>query len=306
MKRPPRSAAPPATSAYDDRVVLGPPVHVRLERLSGDRSECADNGRFAGVLAARTQFHTGRAPRVRALARPPRWPSPSRCSLRTPGINGGERLRIGYVSANFKIPRRRYLISGLIEQHDRRGFEITGYSAAQTTASKRARAWVSAFDRFVDISGLASRDAAAIVHADAIDILVDLNGHTRGGRLAVFAYRPAPVQVGYLGHPATTGLDAIDYILVDPFVVPPNQQPFFTSAGAFARLLSVQRRQEANFRANAVARRMRVTGAGLCLLLLQQPSKISADLFDIGCDCLPRCPAACSGCSRIMSGPVLT
>src|SRR5580704_11980389 len=85
----------------------------------------------------------------------------------------------------------------------------------------------SAFDRLVDISALPHREAAARIHADEIDILVDLKGYTHQARPAISAYRPAPVQVSYLGFPATMGADFIDYIMVDPFVVPGSQQPFF-------------------------------------------------------------------------------
>ena len=109
--------------------------------------------------------------------------------------------------------------------------------------------------------------------ADAVDILIDLNGHTSGGRLALFAYRPAPVQVSYLGYPATTGADFIDYILVDRFVAPADQQPFYTERLASCRLLSVQRRSAADFRGDAVTRGVRAAGWRFRLLLFQQPSK---------------------------------
>jgi predicted O-linked N-acetylglucosamine transferase (SPINDLY family) len=118
------------------------------------------------------------------------------------------------------------LIAGRIEQHDRREFEIIGYSASPSDGSCSRLA--SAFDRFVDISETANREAARLVHADGIEILVDLDGFTLRARTAIFAYRPAPIQVNYLGYPGTTGADFIDYIIVDPFIVPADQQPFFT------------------------------------------------------------------------------
>jgi predicted O-linked N-acetylglucosamine transferase (SPINDLY family) len=85
-----------------------------------------------------------------------------------------------------------------------------------------------AFDRFVDIVPMQDPDAARLIHADALDVLVDLNGFTPAGRPKIPAYRPAPIQVNYLGYPGTMGADFIDYILVDRFVVPPEQKPFFS------------------------------------------------------------------------------
>jgi predicted O-linked N-acetylglucosamine transferase (SPINDLY family) len=138
------------------------------------------------------------------------------------------RTRIGYVSANFRQHAGASLIVGLIEHHDRQDFEIVGYSAGANDSGRTRARLASAFDRFVDISETPDRDAAQLVNADGIDILIDLNGYTQRGRTRIFAYRPAPIQVNYLGFPATTGADFIDYIIVDPFVVPTDQQPFFS------------------------------------------------------------------------------
>ena len=139
-----------------------------------------------------------------------------------------ERIRVGYVSANFRPHAGASLIAGLIERHDRQDFEVIGYSASPDDGSQTRARLASAFDRVVDISATTDRDAAHLVHAEGIDILVDLNGFTQGARTAILAYRPAPIQVNYLGFPATTGADFIDYIIVDPFVVPVDQQPFFS------------------------------------------------------------------------------
>jgi protein O-GlcNAc transferase len=138
------------------------------------------------------------------------------------------RTRIGYVSANFRQHAGASLIVGLIEHHDRQDFEIVGYSAGPNDLGQTRARLASAFDRFVDISKTPDRDAAQLVNADGIDILVDLNGYTQRARTTIFAYRPAPIQVNYLGFPATTGADFIDYIIVDPFVVPADQQPYFS------------------------------------------------------------------------------
>src|SRR5260221_3106035 len=102
------------------------------------------------------------------------------------------------------------------------------------------------FDRFVDIRVLSHREAARRIHADKVDILIDLKGYTHHARPAISAHRPTPVQVSYLGYPATMGADFIDYIIVDPFVVPASQQPFFSERlGQLPRSYQVNDRHRA-------------------------------------------------------------
>jgi protein O-GlcNAc transferase len=143
------------------------------------------------------------------------------------------RLRIGYLSSDFYDHATAYLIAELIERHDRGRFEIHGYSyGADPGGGMRARL-VSAFDHFTDIDALAHRDAAARIQADDIDILVDLKGHTHRARPKILAFRPAPVQVNYLGYPGTMGAPFIDYIVADDFIVPRDRQMFFAEQLAY-------------------------------------------------------------------------
>ncbi len=90
------------------------------------------------------------------------------------------------------------------------------------------RRLIEGLDQFADLRNVSDAEAARRIAADGVDILVDLKGHTREARTQIFAYRPAPIQVNYLGYPGTMGAPFIDYILVDDFVVPADQQPFFT------------------------------------------------------------------------------
>ena len=148
--------------------------------------------------------------------------------LPRPEPRPGERIRLGYLSADFRQHPVGVSIAGLIEHHDRRHFEVIGYSYGPNDGSALRTRLAGAFDRFVDISEMAHRQAAELIHADAIDIVIDLTGYTTHTRTCILAYRPAPIQVSYLGYPGTMGADFIDYIIVDPFVVPSDQQPFYT------------------------------------------------------------------------------
>jgi len=152
---------------------------------------------------------------------------PESAILRRPRPKPGERIRLGYLSADFRIHPVAFLIAGLIERHERKSFEIFGYSYSRDDRSAMRTRLVNAFDRFADIEKTPHRQAAELIHTDGIDILIDLTGYTAFCRPMILAYRPAPIQVNYLGYPGTMGADFIDYIIVDPFVVPPDQQPFF-------------------------------------------------------------------------------
>jgi protein O-GlcNAc transferase len=153
---------------------------------------------------------------------------PKSAMLTLPQPRPGERIRLGYLSADYYQHATAFLIAGLIERHNRSDFEVVGYSYGPTKEDNMRARLSAGFDRFVDVGKMSYRQAAEAIRADAIDILIDLKGFTRDCRPAILAYRPAPIQVNYLGYPGTMGADFIDYIIVDPFVVPPEQQAFFS------------------------------------------------------------------------------
>jgi len=142
--------------------------------------------------------------------------------------NRSERIRLGYLSGDFHQHATAHLMAELFERHNRHRFEVIGYSYGPDDGSAMRGRLVRAFDRLVDIRALSHRQAAAAIHDDAVDILIDLKGYTHGARPAIAAQRPAPVQLSYLGFPATMGADFVDYLVVDSFVVPGDQQPFFS------------------------------------------------------------------------------
>ena len=136
----------------------------------------------------------------------------------------GERIRIGYLSADFCSHATTILMAEILEKADRSRFELVGYCFSQDDKSAMRDRVKAAFDRFVDIRTIGDEEAAKLIHEDGIDILVDLKGYTQNGRSAILAYRPAPIQVNYLGYPGSMGCDFIDYILGDPVVTPMAHQ----------------------------------------------------------------------------------
>lgn len=130
------------------------------------------------------------------------------------------RLRIGYLSSDFRDHPVARQIVGLLERHDRSRFEVIAFSMGRDDRSAARRRVVAACDEFHDIAAMGSREAAAQIREREVDILVDLNGQTMGWRPAILRHRPAPVIATYLGFAGTTGGDLVDYIIGDPQVTP--------------------------------------------------------------------------------------
>ena len=134
----------------------------------------------------------------------------------------GGKLRIGYVSRDFKRHSVASFLQELWRHHDREKFQVHAYHAFPGGDDRTARLKALA-DQWRDIATLSDAQAAERVREDGIDILIDLGGHTSGNRLPLFARKPAPVQVTYLGYPATTGLHHMDARLTDALADPPGQ-----------------------------------------------------------------------------------
>lgn len=142
--------------------------------------------------------------------------------------NPSKKLRIGYLSSDFRLHPLAFLITELIELHDRNQFEIYAYSNASDDKTAERRRLETAFDHFIDIRQLSIEQLAQRIHQDHIDILVDLTGFTQASRSAVVALKPAPISVNWLGFPGTMGMlndgPLFDYILSDDFITPEHVQ----------------------------------------------------------------------------------
>lgn len=139
------------------------------------------------------------------------------------------RLRIGYLSADFKTHPVGQIMPQVIELHDRSKVEVFGYSIGIDDHSEIRKRLSAAFDHFVDLRDCSVTETAQRVRADEIDILVDLNGWTAEGRLEALALRSAPVQVTWLGYAGTTGHPKLaDYLLGDPVVTPLQHEHCYT------------------------------------------------------------------------------
>ena len=139
-----------------------------------------------------------------------------------------ERIRIAYLSADFRHHPMAYLMAGLFETHDRSRFETTAISFGLDPKEDFRKRLENSFDRFLDVQTKSDRDIALLLKELEIDIAIDLMGYTNNCRPGILAFRPTPVQVNYVGFAGTLGAEYIDYILADRFIIPEQSQPFYT------------------------------------------------------------------------------
>jgi len=200
------------------------------------------------------------------------------------------RLRVGFVSADFHQHATAILMAEVFEKMDRTRFEITLYSHGPDDNSPMRQRLKDGTDHFVEVSKAGDLEVAQRVRRDEIDLLVDLKGHTRDTRLALFAYRPAPVQVTFLGFPGTTGADHIDYFIGDEIVSPLSHASHYSE-----KLALMPRCYQPNDQQRALPGTYTRAMAGLpedALVLcgFNQPFKLSPEVFDVWCRLLKQLP----------------
>jgi predicted O-linked N-acetylglucosamine transferase (SPINDLY family) len=137
------------------------------------------------------------------------------------------KLRLGYLSPDFREHPVGHLTVGVIENHDKSRVESFGFSMGMNDASTLRKRFKVGFDHFFECSGKTSADIAQFIRAAEIDVLVDLAGFTAGSRAEIFAMRPAPIHVNYLGYPSTMGAPWMDYIVADDIVIPQHLASFY-------------------------------------------------------------------------------
>jgi len=141
-----------------------------------------------------------------------------------------DRIRVAYLSADFREHPVAHLITGLLEHHDRTRFETVGVSFGLDDAGPLRSRIERAFERFIDVRGKSDAEIAQLLYDAEIDIAVDLMGPTQGARPGILSYRPAPIQALYLGYAGSSGAAHIDYVIADRIVIPDGEQQFYSEA----------------------------------------------------------------------------
>ena len=139
-----------------------------------------------------------------------------------------DKLRIAYLSADFRVHAVAMLIAELLELHDRTRFEVVAISFGADESSEMRSRIMKSVDQFLEVNAKTDSEIARIINNLEVDIAIDLMGHTRHARIGILASHPAPIQASYLGYPGTTGAHFIDYLIADPIVLPFADQPFYS------------------------------------------------------------------------------
>jgi predicted O-linked N-acetylglucosamine transferase (SPINDLY family) len=207
-------------TGYDENVERAAQAVANGERvyLPGAFLSVADSAR------AQWQCALSFAARKQRAAHSPLWAGKA---------YSNDKVRVAYVSADFREHPVAMLLVGVLEHHDRGRFETFGIALSPEQSTPLGQRIKNAFARFIDVSGKTDREVAALLRELEIDIAVDLMGLSGSGRPGIFAHRPAPVQVGYLGFPATTASADLDYLLADNIVIPFSEQEFYTEQIAY-------------------------------------------------------------------------
>ena len=138
-----------------------------------------------------------------------------------------EKIKVGFVSSDFRTHSVPYFVRGLLRNYNKSKFEIHLYANTTTADLDHvSREFQNYTDRWHDITKLTYSQIADLVKSEEISVLIDLQGHTRGHRLKTFGFRPAPLQITYLGYPNTTGLKSFDYRISDNISEPEDAQDF--------------------------------------------------------------------------------
>ena len=146
----------------------------------------------------------------------------------TPSQSAAKKIKLAYISADFRDHALTILMVELFERHDRERFEVIAISLKQGSSSSIGNRVVKAFDQFIDATAMSDTEVADLIVELKIDIAIDLMGYTANSRTDILCFKPAPIQVNYLGYPGTMGLKVIDYIIADQFVIPPALKEFYT------------------------------------------------------------------------------
>jgi predicted O-linked N-acetylglucosamine transferase (SPINDLY family) len=139
-----------------------------------------------------------------------------------------DKIRLAYLSSDFREHAVAHLIAGVFERHDKDRFETIAISFGRDDKSEPRARIVFAFDHFIDVQDRSDAAVAALMREMEIDIAVDLNGHTKDSRPGILAFRPAPLQANFLGYPGTIGADYLDYIIADRFVIPEAHRTYYS------------------------------------------------------------------------------
>ena len=142
--------------------------------------------------------------------------------------SGNQKIKLGYFSPDFRNHAVSFLISGLIESHNREKFELIAFSMGSDEPDEMRNRLKASFDQFIDVSAKSDLEVAKLARDLKVDLAIDLGGITQNSRPSIFAYRVAPIQIGYLGYLGTMGSPYFDYLIADETIIPAESRDAYT------------------------------------------------------------------------------
>lgn len=220
-------------------------VESTLERMRSLPSETAHAQPFTmmGISDDPAEHLQAASIRAAAIAR-------DHVALPSVVIPRHDRIRVAYVSSDFFTHATSFLITELLELHDRSSFEIYGVDFGTDDGSVLRKRVLGTFDTHLEARDRSDVEIATWMREHEVDIAVDLKGYTAHARPGIFAHRAAPIQVSYLGYPGTLAAPFMDYILADPFVIPQAERQYYTE-----KVIHLPNSYQANDRRRRVAER---------------------------------------------------
>lgn len=202
------------------------------------------------------------------------------------------KIRVGYLSCDFHEHATALLMVEMLESHNRQRFDVLAYSYGASDGKAMRRRLERTFDRFIDIEALSTAEAAAAIHGDQVDILIDLKGYTAATRTAILTYRPAPIQVNYLGYPGTLGGDFCDYLITDRFLTPPETAADYSEAFAYLPGTYQPHGRHCPVGARPTRLEAGLPEGGFVFCSFTQTYKITPEIFDLWCRLLIDVPGS--------------
>ncbi len=200
------------------------------------------------------------------------------------------RPRIGYLSADFHEHATAFLAAGVFEHHNCERFAVYAYSYGPNDQSPTRRRLETSFEQFREVGHLDPVGVARLIGQDGIDILVDLKGYTRLARPEILALRPAPIQVNWLGYPGTMGVDFMDYLIADPWIIPPEEAGAYQEALAYMPHAYAPLDTERQVDATLSRAQAGLPDRGFVFCCFNNPRKILPDFFNLWCELLREVP----------------
>ena len=193
-----------------------------------------------------------------------------------------DRIRIAYISTDFRDTLSVNAIAGGFEAHDKGRFELMAISLNLSDGSDTRKRIEAAFDHFIDAAKMGDRDVAEMMRAAEIDLAIDLNGYAGAKRTGILAYQPAPLQVNYLGYAGTMGMPFMHYIIADATVIPPEHHRYYSEKVVYLPETFFPTDRKRQIAADAQRRpELGLPESGVVFTCQNTVYKISPDIFDV-------------------------